>query len=232
MAFLEALLATSTTRHFEIEKNKLLWRSQLGYEDKEVGNDVQQWKEPYPFQSERMKPRRDLASDGRVNPKAIPCLYLATDLATAAAEVRPWVGGTVSIGQFRTTKNLKLIDFSVGHNSDFEFFPFTEPSAEKLEESIWVQVDRAFSKPITTSDSTAEYVPTQVISEFFKSNGFDGVVYKSRLGPGKNVAFYDIDSAELVTCSIIKIHGVKFELGAPEKTYHAKGKLNSPDKAR
>ena len=43
-----------------------------------------------PFESQRMKPKTDAAKEGLVNPKGIPCLYVATDETTAISEVRPW----------------------------------------------------------------------------------------------------------------------------------------------
>ena len=47
-----------------------------------------------------MKPLGGRATDGRANPRGIPCLYLATTKETAMSEVRPWIGSYVSAGQF------------------------------------------------------------------------------------------------------------------------------------
>lgn len=94
-----------------------------------------------------MKPLPYSAQEGRVNPKGIPCLYLATDKETAMAEVRPWIGTTISAGPFRMARDLTVIDFSVGHDSKLNFFLEEEPSAAEREKSVWAQVDRAFSEP-------------------------------------------------------------------------------------
>lgn len=39
--------------------------------------------------------------------KAFLCLYLSTDPQTAMSEVRPWIGSTLTVAQFRILRNLK-----------------------------------------------------------------------------------------------------------------------------
>jgi hypothetical protein len=57
-----------------------------------------------------MKPRPNQASEGRVNPKGIPCLYGATSPNTAVAEVRPWKGELVSVGKFTLCRSVEIIE--------------------------------------------------------------------------------------------------------------------------
>src|SRR6266566_4486089 len=71
---------------------------------------VDSTEEDCPFDTKRMKPIRGRAKEGRVNPKGIPYLYLATHRDTAVAEVRPWKGGVVSVGQFRVVRDLRLVN--------------------------------------------------------------------------------------------------------------------------
>jgi hypothetical protein len=168
-----------------------------------------------------MKPLPHSAHEGRVNPKGIPCLYLATDKETAMAEVRPWIGSSVSAGPFRIARDLTVIDFSVGHDSKFEFY-FDEPSPPEREKSVWAQVDRAFSEPASVEPDTANYVPTQVISEFFRKQGLDGVAYKSRLGNGFNIALFDLNAAVLVSCGLYPVKSLTFTFGEPENGYHVR----------
>ena len=220
-SFLDALLASSTTRHRLITKRGAVWRAQVGCDGRDRDDGTQQWDEPTPYAPKRMKPLRGSAYEGRINPKGIPCLYVSNDRETAMAEVRPWVGSTISLGQFQLTKTLKLIDFSVGHDSKLEPL-LDEPTPEEINENIWAQVDRAFSEPIEPTHLSAEYVPTQIIAELFRSNGFDGVVYKSKLGPGLNFGLFDLNAAELRTCSLVSVKSVSFTFGELERTYHAK----------
>jgi hypothetical protein len=220
-SFLDALLESSTTRHHLITSRGAVWRAQVGCNSRDCDDGDQQWEEPTPYAPKRMKPLVGSAYEGRVNPKGIPCLYVASDQETAMAEVRPWVGSKLSLGQFQLTKNLKLIDFSVGHDSKLQPL-FDEPAPEELDENIWAQVDRAFSEPVEPTHSLAEYVPTQVIAELFRSNGFDGVVYKSKLGPGLNFGLFDLEAAELRTCSLVTVMSVSFTFGELEGTYAVK----------
>jgi len=109
----------------------------------------------------------------RANPKGIPVLYLSTRAETAMSEVRPWIGLLVSCAVFETTRELRLVDLSVTDGDGFTFY-FEQPDATKKEEAVWADIDAAFSEPVTSQDDTADYGPTQVISEWFRTNGFDG----------------------------------------------------------
>lgn len=207
--FLETLVATSVERTKLLPVQFPLWRAQLGCRTRPRNIDDEDMdivvEEEIPFSSERMKPRRNAAHEGRVNPKEIPCLYVSTDKNTAMAEVRPWLGAKISVGYFRAARELRVIDFSVHHDKALNpdlLFPESPPPPTEVTEGVWVQVDKAFSKPITEDLSTAEYVPTQIIAEMFRRKSFDGLVYKSMLGDGFNLALFDLDSADLVASQL------------------------------
>lgn len=51
---------------------------------------------------------------------------------------------------------------------------------------------RELSKPVLPNRSHLDYIPTQFICEFFKTVcGFDGLVFNSSFGNGKNVVLFD-----------------------------------------
>lgn len=203
--FLKAVLETGQTRSTEIAKGELLWRSQL------IPTSSCQGKVKAPLPPERMKPRKDSAKEGRVNPKGIPCLYLSNDKNTALSEVRPWVGLTISLGQFKTVKTLKVIDFSRDDSVGRIFYlGEKEPSPEKRERAVWSHINHDFSTPVTLSDDQAEYVPTQILSELFKSNGYDGLVFKSSCGKGHNIALFDINAAKMISGQLCTAKSVRF----------------------
>lgn len=214
--FLRSLVDTAASRIRNTPKGFPMWRAQLGnalrdrhIDDADLTIVVE---DAVPFPSERMKPVRNAAYEGRANAKGIPCLYVATDKDTAMSEVRPWIGATISLGKFTSIKDLRLVDLSVGH--DFQLTPdhlFGPLPAEEMEKGIWAQVDKAFSTPVTDDPSTAEYVPTQVIAEVLRSEGFDGLIYKSALSDGFNMALFDLESAKLVDCRLYKVDGVSFK---------------------
>lgn len=218
--FLEAIIDTCKDRELSINKGTTVWRAQNGHAwrpiyqyDPETDEQVHVDDVPSPFSHSRMKPLKDSASEGRANSKGIPCLYVATNKETAMSEIRPWLGAIVSLGVFRTTKHLKILDFSVEHgmnNTNFLFY-FNEPSNEEKIKAVWSDIDKAFSKPVSNSDSTPDYAATQIISEFVKSKGYDGIAYKSSLAEGHNIVLFDLDAAEVLGCQIHEVSKVQFE---------------------
>jgi len=222
--FLQTVLATSINRKTDLPKNRYLWRAQLGHAWKKHYQDEEYFGEiPAPYLPERMKPLGHEAAEGRANPKGIPCLYLATTKETAMAEVRPWLDSLISVGQFRTCNDNVLIDCSV-HHAKKTLYYLEEPMPEEREHCVWADIDKAFSKPTTNSDKIADYVPTQILSEFFRINGFDGIIYKSLLGEGLNVALFDLDKAELVNCFLYEVDKISFSFkdAAPADSYFVK----------
>ncbi len=69
-----------------------------------------------------MRPLKDSATEGRANPKGIPCLYVASERETAMSEIRPWIGSTVSVAKFSNKNELRLIDFSKHPNVTLPLF--------------------------------------------------------------------------------------------------------------
>lgn len=213
--FLSIVAATCLSRIREIPAPKIFWRAQNGHGlqyEENIDAQVE-----CPFDPERMKPLSDRSPEGRINPKGIPFLYLSNNLETAISECRPWVGGLVSAGQFRTIKDLKIVDCTV-HTKE-KYFVFEEVPEAELEEAIWSQIDNAFSQPTTRSDDTAEYVVTQVLAELFREKGYDGVAYRSANGSGFNLAFFDLGSAKLINCGLYKVKKVKVDFDETTNPY-------------
>jgi hypothetical protein len=216
--FLNTVLQTSEKRVELLAKDKILWRAQIGcgwepiYEQGEYIDD-----NPVPHPPARMKPLKGRASEGRANPKGIPYFYLATNRDTALAEVRPWIGSFISVGQFKTLRELRLVNCTTDKQG-FRFY-LKEPSAEEREESVWADIDRAFAKPVSHSDDVADYVPTQIIVELFKTNNFDGIAYRSSLGDGHNIALFDLDVVELVSCYLFKAENIRFDFKESGNAY-------------
>lgn len=212
--FLNEVLHTSKTRQIDLKQGSILWRAQLGGDLRQSKEEAE---ESVPHPPARMCPLPYMATEGRANPKGIPVLYLATDKETSMGEVRPWVGSEISVAQFRVLKNLKLIDCSLNHSSGDPFYynvetsDFYEPVEIEREKAVWTHIDKAFSEPVIANENQAYYVPTQIIAELFRRNGLDGVVYKSLLGKGFNVALFDINTAELINCNLFVLQKISFE---------------------
>ena len=129
--FLREVLRTSQNRIQELPADTGLWRAQLGHDWRPFCQDGQYIDDlPTAYPPERMKPLPGRATEGRANPKGIPVLYLSTHRKTAMSEVRPWLGSLLSCAHFRTTRTLKIVDFSVHRRSRFVLY-FSEPDASK-----------------------------------------------------------------------------------------------------
>jgi hypothetical protein len=216
--FLDTVLQTTEKRVEVLAQEQILWRAQLGcdwepiYEGDEYIDD-----RPTPHPPKRMKPLSGRASEGRANPKGIPYLYLATNRDTALAEVRPWLDTFISVGQFKTSRELRLVNCTTDRKG-FLFY-LKEPSAEEREESVWDHIDRAFARPVSPSDDIADYVPTQIITELFKANNFDGIAYRSSLGDGHNVALFDLEVADLINCFLFEVKSIEYKFKETANPY-------------
>lgn len=219
--FLAAVRATSSSRLRKISKDRILWRAQLGHASQPVILDAAKvWTQrvsgpleiglPAPFPPDRMLPDAKLAREGRVNPKGIPCLYLADDAETAMAEVRPCLWSYVSLAQFRMKADALVIDCSFDDNGCNASPDEQSDDPAERERAVWSDIAEAFSAPVTLNDSDTDYVPTQILAELFRSEGCEGIGYKSRLGRGRNIALFRLDAAEFVTCDLYSTKRISF----------------------
>ena len=189
-AFQTMLKETAARRKSVIKPDKSLYRARKGYD-----RIVDGLFNPYPIDF-MLSPPPNKTYEGRVNPKGIPCFYAADKFTAAVMELRPWIGELISVAVFRTSKELNIADITNDDETSIKFkrclnkaLPNTEAEIEK---QIWSELNNAFSEPVSNNDQTAKYAPTQIISEWLKSWGYDGVVYKSYVhSEGKNYAFFN-----------------------------------------
>jgi RES domain-containing protein len=233
--FLDAVRETSVSRISVVPKDFPLWRAQRGstYRWEHPGESYAV-EIPAAYEPERMKPTASYATDGRVNPHGIAYLYLAMERDTACAEVRPWVGAYISLGCFRTNREMRLIDCT----SDQRKFPFkafnagmtdTIPwSPEEYEGVVWGEIGAAMSEPVAPEDSRLDYVPTQILAEALLGTGVDGIVYRSKLVEnGINIALFNVDDARLYSCQLMEATKVKFTFDESDNAYFIKSELDT-----
>ncbi|WP_220495333.1 RES family NAD+ phosphorylase [Pseudoalteromonas sp. SG41-1] len=213
--FLNPINDTCNDRIKTLKSGSVVWRAQTGC-DKEKATDSAEQEfhvdKRIPYSFKRMKPLSNSPSEGRANLKGNPCLYVAADAETAVHEVRPWPGLPVTIAKLHLTKDMKLIDFSETAEAElYPYFYIDEPSIEQKIDAVWAAMDIAFSWPVTESDSKSEYAPTQIISEFIKSKGYDGIIYKSSLTKGHNYVLFNLNDAAVVQCDLFVVSKVKYD---------------------
>lgn len=218
--FLREIARTAKSRIEKIPMGFTLWRAQLGHDWRPSYQDEQNIADiPDAYPPERMKPKEHSAKEGRANPKGIPVLYLSTHSHTAMCEVRPWLGSLISCAKFKTTHSLNVVSLPGDYEDRFKYI-FSAPEFSKWEETVWGDIGRAFSEPTTSSDSTADYAPTQVIAELFHSEGYDGITYKSIFGDdGYNVALFNLEDAELDSCCLCEAKSLQFSFKQVDNPY-------------
>ena len=220
-AFLETVMQTRRDRDFEITEGAVLWRAQLGVEyvlDKDASGE-ELIEVPMGFSGDRMKPNGAFAGEGRANSSGIPVLYLASTEKTAISEVRPWVGSEVSVAQFKVSRNLNAIDLTQGHGESSwsgltlkQLWGEEEPDAQAKQRAVWVDIDNAFSWPVTQSEERVNYVPTRILAELFQEAGYDAIVYRSQFGQegkdGYNIALFELKDAEILNCAPYQVESI------------------------
>jgi hypothetical protein len=196
----------------------MLYRAQLHHKievqtSRPFGNEGPSIQLPTHYDPQRMKPLRDSAREGRVNAKGIPCLYLADELNTAMSETRPWMNSYISVAHFKTVKPLQIVDCPYPEINTIQPIELLarELSPLEREDQVWRQISYAFSQPVSPTDTTAEYTPTQILAEAFRKAGWNGIRYKSLLGDGHSFALFDIDSADAIQCMLFITRTVEFK---------------------
>lgn len=181
-----------------IHKGKIFYRGRIstnvGYDIYNMGN-----------------PSSEKAKSGRANPTGISYLYLADQLETTLYETRASLLDYVSIGQFRLKEDIKVVNLRgnlydpilLAENEELEDFMIHLPFITKLEMEL--------SKPNRRNDIELDYLPTQYLSEFIKSIGYDGVEYQSSLySEGYNLAIFKVDKFECINVELHEICKIKF----------------------
>jgi RES domain-containing protein len=206
--FLENIRPTLDSRVIKKAKDSILYRSQIG-DEKEQGHGLEIYVK---FGHERMKPLARKASEGRANAKGIPYLYLADDKNTSMAELRPHVGQNISCAEFHVVRDLKLIDcFKLTKEFSRAELIFAPPqSQEDISNAIWMKINNAFTRPITNDDSSSEYVPTQILAEFFRDRGYDGIRCKSNMGDGHNFILFNLNDADVKDGELMQTKNIAF----------------------
>ena len=134
-------------------------------------------------------PPKHRPSNNRMNPAGIPLLYVAGDIKTSIAEVRPSIGDLVIVGEHRTTKELSFFDFTaIDRRIRHEPLSFLDPLYEKRTELrlLLGYINEQIGKPVRAADPGG-YIITQALAEFIRYGSdtefggvkFDGIIYQS-----------------------------------------------------
>lgn len=148
---------------------------------------------------EEMKaPPPHIATHGRANPAGIPYLYVASDRGTAISEVRPHTGSKVSVADFTISNDLRLIDLRHPIRSISPFYFLSDdsdPSRVRLDIAFLKRLGDELTRPVLPESAAFQYAPSQYLCEFIKKEGYNGVIYRSSIGEGMNLALFQPEKA-------------------------------------
>ncbi len=153
---------------------------------------IQSGNDPYPL-DKMGAPPRELATHGRANPAGIPYLYVASEEMTAISETRPHTGEMVCVADFSVEGSLRVVDlrtpkatvspFLLGEPEEIGRMRSDLPFLERLGEEL--------TRPVLPHAAAVDYTPSQFLCEFIKGQGYDGVLYKSSVSNGINLALFE-----------------------------------------
>ena len=157
-------------------------------------------------------PPPDKRTPGRVNPEGIGILYLSSDDKTVLSEIRATMFDYVSIGTFELLKDIKIANLSgISRTSPFSYQGELERYA--VNRDVFPEISLEIAKPLRRSDSPLEYLPTQYIAEFIKSQGYDGVEFISTFREdGNNIAAFDQFLFKCVDVKTVEIAKIQYEI--------------------
>lgn len=146
--------------------------------------------EPY---SQLGPPPAELAQTNRMSPAGIPYLYVATDIETAVKECRMGINDVVIAAEFMLKDDLNILDLS--ENRLFTPRSIFDPDYDH--DDRWLNgfmkgFVSEISKPVSNDDKdrSYDYAATQVLAEYYRNLGYDGICYKSSVGRGNSYVFF------------------------------------------
>lgn len=147
------------------------------------------------------EPILGMGSEGRNNIVGTSYLYIASNPETACMEIKSQFGDLISLAKFRVLKPLYVIDFESEKT-------FQRKDTEFYEMSMGVffsQLMFRFTQPVRGENA---YRATQIIADYLRKTGIDGIKYKSFLTPGgANYTIFNCHPSAIKFCeSRVLIH--------------------------
>jgi hypothetical protein len=167
-----------------------------------------------PFIADQMgAPPPRTASHGRANPAGIPYLYLGSTQQTAICEIRPHTGELVCVAEFRVAENLTLVDLRMPRKT---VSPFLLEGGEEIgrmrnDLPFLARLGDELTRPVIPQTAAIDYTPTQYLCEFIKKCNYDGLVYRSSVGEGINLALFNPEAAGCGTITQHRVNRVSVE---------------------
>lgn len=168
------------------------------------------------FTIEKMgAPPKRRSSHGRANPAGIPYLYLGSHPETAVAEIRPHTGEFACVADF-TIPEIKAVDLRNPRKlvSPFILADASEIGQLRADLPFLERLGEELTRPVQPAGAAIDYIPSQYLCEFIKKCGFDGVVYRSSVSDGINLALFNPEQATGGSVSLYNVTKVSVKVAA------------------
>jgi RES domain len=161
-------------------------------------------------------PSKRTVSLGRANPPGIPYLYLGSTQGTAISEIRPHTGEVVCVADFTTQPNLRLVDLRQPRKmvSPFLLVDATDIGRMRNDLPFLERLGDELTLPVVPRSAAIDYIPSQYLCEFIKKRGYDGVIYRSSVSDGINLALFDPGHAQCGTVMQYRVTRVSVDIAA------------------
>ena len=123
------------------------------------------------------EPMIGISGEGRNNVSGVAYLYVASNPETACMEIKSQIADLISLATFVIKEELTIIDFSTEkafQHSDTQFYDMSLGV-------FFTLLMMRYCEPVVGDKG---YYPTQLISDYLRKTGIDGIAYKSFLCPG------------------------------------------------
>lgn len=159
-------------------------------------------------------PPKHLVSPGRANPSGIPYLYLGSEIETAISEIRPHTGELAYVASFTIPDDLRIADLRNPRKlvSPFRLEDDNQVGQMRIDVGFLERLGEELTRPVLPKAAAIDYVPSQYLCEFMKKCEFGGVIYRSSVSSGMNLALFQPDSAEPQQLSKYRVSRVSVDI--------------------
>ena len=225
-AIIEKLEKFEDIVRISIDNKEIFYRARVGYSKRNYDYldghlEINYVYSPY-SNKEISSPPPSKSESGRLNRVGVSFLYCATNEYTAISEIRPHPGDKVSIGAFQPKE--KLIIFDSTKNFLLNYY-----RNDKLLDEYFLyinSINKLFQKHIPPSKRD-NYSITQLIADSIRKIGFDGILFNSSIGKGRNLVVFNPKKMEYIEKerNIILVSEVSYKYSTLKQssTVHNKG---------
>jgi hypothetical protein len=135
---------------------------------------------------------------------------MASDAATALAEVRVWKGAIVAIAKMQMATEVRVLDLTEVRELASPFF------VEGLRWQVEVldllgRFAYELSRPLLPNEPESHYAPTQHICDLVRRAGYQGIAYPSAMGLGHNLVLFDPTAAQATDVRYVAMREISFK---------------------